>query len=323
MPSVSPAALPPLPDQPRVTVITVCKDVGWCIEHCVRSVLEQDYPDIEYLVHDAASRDNTVDVLRRYEDRAQWISEPDRGPIDAFHKALARATGDIVCMLMSDERFSDPGAISRIVEAFRRHPDAGAIYGDFRLVDTEYRETGIERKRQLSFEDLFCFEDFISPCAAFVRMATLREDGRLKPDLRRFFDDIGDYGLWIYVGARHPLTYVPGIVADYMVHPGAISYGLEHCQVYIRECESAIGAFQTDRYSPAELASLKQRALARLYVNFGNLLSGQYVREPLRLAWKGVRKRPRLLLSRVFWGLLFKSSRIRSLLPVRAASTML
>ncbi|HLE56817.1 MAG TPA: glycosyltransferase [Rhodothermia bacterium] len=309
--------LRPLPDTPRVTVITMCKDRAWCIDECVRSVLRQDYPNIEYLVQDGASRDDTLDVLEKYEDRLQICSEPDRGPMDAFHKALARATGDLFCILLSDERFSDDKVVSRVVEAFHRYPDSGAIYGDFRIVDVNYREIGVERKQQISFEELFCYERFISPCAACVRFDTLRENGILKSDLRSFFDIIGDFGLWVYVGSRYPLKYVPGIMADFMVHGGEISYGLKHCQAYIRECETAIESFHSDAYAPHDLAALKNRALARLYLNYSNVLAGKYFSEPVQLTWKGIRRRPRLIFTKTFLAVLIKSAGLSALLPAR------
>jgi len=312
------SSLTPLVQTPRVTVITFCKDRAWCIEECVQSVLAQDYPNIEYLVQDGASQDNTLEVLKKYEDRAQVYSEPDRGPMDAFHKALARATGDIFCMLLSDERFSDNKVVSRIVEAFHAYPDSGAIYGDFRIVDVRYREIRLERKHQLTFEQIFCHEDFISPCAAFVRTDTLRDNGVLRSDLRSFFDIIGDFGLWVYIGSRYPLKYVPGVIADFMVHGGEVSYGLKHCQAYIRECETAIESFQSDACPPQDLAALKKRALARIYLNFSNSLAGKYFPESIQLAWKGIKKRPRLILTETFLAVLVKSAGLSSLLPVRA-----
>ena len=303
---------------PRVTVITMCKDRAWCMDECVRSVLGQDYPNIEYLIQDGASQDDTLDVLRKYDDRVQVRSEPDRGPIDAFHKALARATGDIFCLLLSDERFYDHGVVSRIVDEFRKHPNAGALYGDFRSVDLDYREIRQERKRQMSFEEIFCQEDFISPCAAFVRTDALKEDGVLRSDLRSFFDTIGDFGLWVCVGGRYPLTYVPGFIADFMVHGGEISHGLPHCQAYIRECEGAIEAFRSDAYTPQELAALKNRALARLYLNYSSALAARHFSAPLELAWRGIRRQPGLMFTKTFLAVVLKAARLSWLLPVGA-----
>ncbi|MEW5982065.1 MAG: glycosyltransferase [Acidobacteriota bacterium] len=309
--------LEPLPNTPRVSVITMCKDRAWCIDECVRSVIKQDYPNLEHIVQDGESQDNTLDVLAKYGDRARIYSEPDLGPMDAFHKALARATGDLFCLLLSDERFHDRHVVSRVVDAFRAFPDAGAIYGDFRTVDSRYREIRIEKKRQVSFEDIFCSEDFISPCAAFVRMDALKSDGVLDEHLRSYFDRIGDFGLWVYVGARHPLKHVPIVMADFMVHDGEISYGLNHCQAYIRECERAIDAFHSDGYSRIDLAALKKRALARLYLNYSSQLAGRYFRIPMRLAWKGIALRPRLILTRTFVATLVKAAGLYSLLPAR------
>ena len=307
-----------LPTIPRVTVITICKDRAWCIEECVRSVLAQDYPNIEYLVQDGASLDDTLEVLKKYEDWVQVFSEPDRGFMDAFHKAFATATGDIFCLLLSDERFADDKVISRTVEAFHQYPDAGVIYGDFRVVDVDYQEIRLEKKQQITFEDIFCLEDFIPPCAAFVRLDTLKENGKPKSDLRSFFDVVGDFGLWVYVAAQYPIKYVPGVMADFMAHSDEASYKLEVCEAYIGECEMAIASFHSDAYAPQDLAALKKRAVASLYLNFANSLSRKYFSEPIQWAWKGVRKRPRLIFTKAFLAFLIKSAGVYSLLPVRA-----
>lgn len=303
-----------LPAHPRVTVITMCKNRAWCIEECVRSVLEQDYPNIEHIVQDGASEDGTLEVLGAYLDHVLVFSEPDHGPMDAFHRALARATGDIFCLLLSDERFHDPAVISRVVTAFQANPAVGVIYGDFMTVDSHYREIRLEKKRQFSFEDIFCHEEFISPCAAFVRTATLKPHGQSAPGLRSFFDRIGDYGLWVYVGSRYPLKYIPIVMADFMVHSGEISYGLQHCLAYIRECESAIRAFHAESYSREQLARLKQRALARLYLNYSSHLAGSYFSVPASLAWKGITMQPRLLFTRTFLSVLLQGAGLSSLL---------
>lgn len=314
----SQATLPPLARTPRVTVITVCKDRAWCIEECVQSVLAQDYPNIEYIIQDGASRDNTLEVLKKYGDRVQVYSEPDQGPMDAFHKALARTTGDLFCLVLSDERFADNTVVSRMVEAFHEYPDSGVIYGDFRTVDSHYRAIRVETKRQITFDEIFCREDFISPCAAFVRTDTLRENGELRSDLRSLFFVIGDFGLWVYIGARYPLKYVSGIIADFMVHGGECSYDLNVCRAYIGESEMAIKSFQSPAYTPQALTALKTRAIGKLYLGFSSSLAGKYFSEPIQWAWKGIRTQPRLLFTRTFLSVLVKSAGLSALLPVRA-----
>lgn len=296
-----------LPALPKVSVITMVKDRAWGIEHCVRSVREQDYPNIEHVVQDGASTDGTLQLLQQYGESIALRSEPDRGPMNAYHKALERSTGDVCCMLLSDERFYDASVVSRAVAHLRSNPEAAAIYGDFRRVDTNYQLIEVVKKRQLSFEELFCSEDFISPCAAFIRTEVLKDGALLKPDLRDFFDDIGDFGLWIYIGARYPIKYVPDVMADFMMHDDRISFDVAHCRRYIAEIEKAIDAFTSKRFDDAALHALKRRALAQQHLNYGNVLAERAVPSlAMGLTLRAVSARPALVLARTFWSTVAK-----------------
>ncbi|MGO4770126.1 glycosyltransferase family 2 protein [Flavobacterium sp. W22_SRS_FK3] len=131
----------------KVSVITVCYNRKDTIEQSINSVLDQDYPDIEYIVIDGNSSDGTKDIIKSYADKiANYISEPDKGMYDAINKGLSRATGDIVGLMHSDDVFYDTKVVSKIVEAFHKNPDADAIYGDGLYV-TNDAEQKIVRNR--------------------------------------------------------------------------------------------------------------------------------------------------------------------------------
>jgi glycosyltransferase involved in cell wall biosynthesis len=105
---------------PRLTIITPSYNQGPFIERTIRSVLDQGYEDVEYLIADGGSTDETVEVIRRYEDRiAWWVSEPDAGQTDALNKALRRATGKYVAYINSDDYYL-PGAFRTAVDALER-----------------------------------------------------------------------------------------------------------------------------------------------------------------------------------------------------------
>jgi glycosyltransferase involved in cell wall biosynthesis len=118
---------------PTLSIITPSLNQGRYIERTIRSVLDQGYEDLEYLVVDGGSDDGTLDVIRRYEGRiARWISEPDRGQTDAINKGLRMATGDIVAYINSDDYYL-PGAFEQVVRAFERRPESRWVVGACRF----------------------------------------------------------------------------------------------------------------------------------------------------------------------------------------------
>lgn len=115
----------------RVTIITVCYNRKTTIEQSIKSVLNQDYPDIEYIVVDGNSSDGTQDIIESYSDKiAKYVSEPDKGMYDAINKGLGMATGDIVGLMHSDDVFFDETIISKIVAVFNKNSNTDAVYGD-------------------------------------------------------------------------------------------------------------------------------------------------------------------------------------------------
>lgn len=121
----------------KISIITAAWNSGATIRDTMLSVLAQTYPDIEHIVVDGASHDNTLDIVRelepRYAGRLRWISEKDKGIYDAMNKGLSMATGDVVGILNSDDFFSDAKVIERAVEHFS--DDIDAVYGDIHFVN--------------------------------------------------------------------------------------------------------------------------------------------------------------------------------------------
>ena len=121
----------------RISVITATYNSGRTIGDTLESVLRQTYSDVELIVVDGASRDDTMDVVRRYEPRfggrMHWTSEPDRGIYDAMNKGIARATGDVIGILNSDDFYTSDTVLERVAEAMTGG-DVDAVYGDIHYV---------------------------------------------------------------------------------------------------------------------------------------------------------------------------------------------
>lgn len=120
----------------KVSIITATYNSAHTLGDTMKSVLNQTYPDIEYIIVDGASKDGTQDVIRQYEPhfngRMKWISEKDGGIYDAMNKGLQIATGDVVGILNSDDYFTSDDVVERMVAAFDDSLDA--VYGDIHFI---------------------------------------------------------------------------------------------------------------------------------------------------------------------------------------------
>ncbi len=126
---------------PLVSIITPSFNQGHFIEETIQSVLDQDYPNIEYLVIDGGSTDNTVEILRKYEGRLKWISEPDGGQSHAINKGFRMARGEIVAWLNSDDTLL-PGAITKAAGHLAANRETMMVYGEGYLMDHHSQITG-------------------------------------------------------------------------------------------------------------------------------------------------------------------------------------
>jgi len=114
----------------KLSIVTPSFNQGHFLEETILSVLNQNYPNLEYIVIDGGSTDETVDVIRRYEDRlAFWVSEKDRGQVHAINKGLEKATGEIFGFINSDDVYL-PGTFAAVAQHFENHPGSEWICGD-------------------------------------------------------------------------------------------------------------------------------------------------------------------------------------------------
>ncbi len=131
------------------SVITVCYNAEDCIERSLKSVAEQTYQNIEYLVIDGASKDRSLELVSQITPNAKVVSEPDTGIYDAMNKAIDLATGDYLCFINAGDSFASPTTLQEIAEEVnRKHeqvPDI--IYGDTELIDENNNSLGLRRLR--------------------------------------------------------------------------------------------------------------------------------------------------------------------------------
>jgi glycosyltransferase involved in cell wall biosynthesis len=184
------------------------------LEETIRSVLDQDYPHIEYILIDGGSTDGSLEIIRRYADRlSNWASEPDRGQTDAINKGFAQAKGEILAWLNSDDTYQ-PTAVGEAVEYLTAHPEIGLVYGDTNLIDENGQVIGRFPAGQTDYRRLRQGYVHIPQQAAFFRASLWKQVGPLDPT---FFFAM-DYDLWVRLARRAPLVYIPRLWANFRLH---------------------------------------------------------------------------------------------------------
>lgn len=192
--------------QPLVSIITPSFNQGRYLEETMLSVLQQDYPNIEYIVIDGGSTDNSIEVIHRYESRlGYWISERDKGQTEALNKGFAHAHGEILAWLNSDDVYY-PGAVSEAVKFLLENPDIGMVYGDLDFINEDGRIIGRFKAAQTHLKKLRRGYVHIPQPAAFFKATHWKKIGPLDPGY--FF--AMDYDLWVRLAGVTSLKYLPG-----------------------------------------------------------------------------------------------------------------
>jgi len=200
--------------QPKVSIITPSFNQGQFLEASIRSVLEQDYPDIEYIIVDGGSTDNSVEIIQKYQDRLTWwISENDKGHADALNKGFSHATGQILAWLNSDDIYF-PNAVSQAVSVLKTHSHVGMVYGDAELIDDAGLSAGQFGSKQTNYRQMLRGSVHIPQATTFFRADLWRQVGPL--DLSLFYSF--DYDLWVRLAKVSQLLYVPKHWAKFRIH---------------------------------------------------------------------------------------------------------
>ena len=199
---------------PLVSIITPSYNQAKFLEETILSVLNQDYPQIEYIIVDGGSSDGSVDIIRSYAERlGWWVSERDKGQTDAINKGFARAKGEILAWINSDDTYL-PGAVSEAVAFLQAHPEIGMVYGDANLIDETGNVLGPFPARQTDYRRLRQGYVHIPQQSSFFRASLWKQVGPL--DSSFYF--AMDYDLWVRLAKVAPLYYIQRLWANFRLH---------------------------------------------------------------------------------------------------------
>jgi glycosyltransferase involved in cell wall biosynthesis len=197
-----------------VTIVTPSLNQGAFIRGAIASVLEQSYPNIEYIIMDAGSTDATKEVVAPYADRLVFISEPDRGQSHAINKGWKLGKGEILAWLCADDLLL-PGTVQTMVDTFTSHPDAAVVFGGCEMLDPHGRSIGVMPANEHNRWMLTHGYDYVAQPAAFVSRRAIEAIGFVDETLHFGMD----WDLFIRLSALGPFVPIPRVLANAHIYP--------------------------------------------------------------------------------------------------------
>lgn len=234
---------------PRISIVTPSLNQGDFIEITIRSVLSQEYPNLEYIIIDGGSTDGTLSILNRYGGQIHWISESDKGQTDAINKGLRLATGDVLSYVNADDILL-PGSLREVGNIFKKHPEVQWLTGKCKIID----ENGKDVRGAIYFYKniLLCLSsyrlllltNYISQPATFWRRELI--------DLCGLFDSnlnyVMDYEYWLRIWKVASPYIHSHDMAGFRIQRNSKTTSGGHLQDYVTE-ETLV----VERHSPSKI----------------------------------------------------------------------
>ncbi|PWT96240.1 MAG: glycosyltransferase [Blastocatellia bacterium] len=277
----------------KLSIVTPSFNQGRFIEETILSVLNQGYEPLEYIVIDGGSTDETVDIIKRYENKiSYWVSEKDRGQVEAINKGLARATGDFFGFINSDDVYL-PGTFNAVMDHFAKHPGSQWICGDTIMFGADHPTEVIHSEVPKS----------AAHCLAWAYTAPQPGHFWKTEIVRSGFDEHWSYDFDhdMYIRlllAGHTCEYIPLPMAAYRLHPVSKTVAENHRQ--IEEFDRI-----AEHYEP-QLHGADQRwcrATRYLRLSYAASEAGRK-RDGARWLMRALATHPEGLKNRPFWGCL-------------------
>lgn len=303
------------PNKPRplVSVVTPTFNRASFLPETIESVLCQSYPNIEYIVLDDGSTDNTREVLTRYNGRIRWESHPNMGETLTVNKAWGMARGEFIVTVNSDDPVL-PGLIETGVEFMLAHPEVLVAYPDWRMIDSEGKVLQEMKSFEYNYLNMIRWNRCLVGPGSFIRKKCFALAGMRNPRYRL----IGDYEYWVRLGLHGPFARIPHTLATWRYHLLATSVTAKG-EAMAKEFVRLMKDFFARSDLPPEVRALKREATAVSYFKAGELCFDQTFAQTRRY-WRRC-----LLISTLFrvrlypdGGLIHWQNRLlRTLLPER------
>jgi glycosyltransferase involved in cell wall biosynthesis len=255
---------------PLVSLITAVYNQASYLDETIQSILDQDYPNIEYIVIDDGSTDNSLGVIKKYGDRVKWDAHPNMGETRTVNKGFSMATGSIIGVISSDDPLL-PGAIKKIVEHMIADPDIIVAYPDWKMIDNDSNTIRHIKVHKYSYMNMVRWHQCLpGPGTFFLKEVVQKTGGR---DIA--FRYVGDFDFWLRAGLLGKFCRVPEVLATYRVHLNSAtmnqrnaSMGEEHIRL-IQKIYSTPGL-------PVDIVAVKNEAYSSACYHAGVMCGNDF-----------------------------------------------
>jgi glycosyltransferase involved in cell wall biosynthesis len=226
---------------PRISVVTPSFNQADFLERTICSVLNQDYPNLEYIVMDGGSRDGSLEIIKGYERQLSfWNCEKDAGQSDGINKGFLKSTGDILAWLNSDDTYL-PGTLKKVVAFFVAHPMVDVLYGDAHIVDEKDWVVRDLKEVRFSKGALRSWQMNLVQPSTFWRRDLFFAAGMLRPQ----FHYAMDVDLWFrFLNSGAAFAHIPEFLSNFRLHAASksVSQGGAFAREFELACVDAFGA---------------------------------------------------------------------------------
>ncbi|MBT3670470.1 MAG: glycosyltransferase [Bacteroidetes bacterium] len=245
---------------PLVSIVTPSYNQGEYIEETIQSVLNQNYPNIEYIVIDGGSKDRSKEIIQKYADKiSYWVSEPDNGQADAINKGWEMSTGEFIGWINSDDILTST-SVNEVVKTFLKNPALGLVYGDLERINELGEFIEYSSYSEFNLKEMVRKAGWISQPGSLIKKAVYEKVGELDASLH-FQMDL-DY--WLKIGLNYPVEYLPYPVAKFRQHTLSKTNSSSH--IAANDIIKIYSKFFSRKDLPAEYLLIKREAFSNAYI---------------------------------------------------------
>ena len=201
---------------PKISIVTVSYNQVEFIEDNIRSVINQNYPNIEHIIIDAGSTDGTIEILKKYDKYINWISEPDNGQSDGLNKGFKKATGDIIGWINSDDKLAE-SALDRVVKFFQRNPDEIAVVGDIQLISEKGKKVRVIKGKSYEYKKMLEVERGVTQPSTFFKQLVFKKIGYINTSYHYAMD----FDFFLRMSSIKSIPHIDKTLAEFRLQPNA------------------------------------------------------------------------------------------------------